>query len=389
MEAMFWRFPHIGEQIVGLLEDRSLAKCRDIGRSWMEFVDDQRFYQDKIKQIIDEKAKLFYRGRNRGRSERSLMHDAAIAGQTQIFINAFEEDIDRNSKFISGNTPLHDAAENGHLGIFIHIISEIPRLQRKHPINGSGDTPLHKAAIEGHYDIFQMTLPNILDKNPRNYGGFTPLHIAAEHGHSEICQYIISWVGDSVDEEMPKSDCLMTPLHLAASNGHISVCLSLIALYKDINNLFKVENHKDAYGDTPLHKAALNGHLEVFFTVTSRIQNINPRNDRGFTPLHFAARYGYLNVCEYIIDRVPDKNPTNDNLWTPLHDAASHGCTAVCQLIIKNNQRDIHPEDKFGRTPLFLARKNGYSQTARVLSSWKPKHRGINKHKINKNNYKM
>ena len=119
MEAMFWRFSHIGEQIVGLLEDKSLAKCRGIGRSWMEFVDDQSFYQDKIKQTIDEKAKLFYRGRNRGRSERSPMHDAAIAGQTQSFIDAFEGDIDRNSKFISGNTPLHDAAEKGHLSVFV------------------------------------------------------------------------------------------------------------------------------------------------------------------------------------------------------------------------------------------------------------------------------
>ena len=59
MEAMFWRFPHIGEQIVGLLENKSLAKCRDIGRSWMEFVDDQRFYQDKINQTMDEKAKPY------------------------------------------------------------------------------------------------------------------------------------------------------------------------------------------------------------------------------------------------------------------------------------------------------------------------------------------
>jgi len=98
------------------------------------------------------------------------MHDAAIAGQTQTFIDAFEEDIDRNSKFIRGNTPLHDAAEKGHLSIFVYIISEIPRLQRKHPTNGSGDTPLHKAAIEGHLDIFQMIIPSLEDKNPRNYG---------------------------------------------------------------------------------------------------------------------------------------------------------------------------------------------------------------------------
>ncbi len=43
-------------------------------------------------QTIDEKANLFYRGR----TERSPMHDAAIAGQTQSFIDAFIEDNDRN-----------------------------------------------------------------------------------------------------------------------------------------------------------------------------------------------------------------------------------------------------------------------------------------------------
>ena len=387
MEAMFWRFPHIGEQIVGLLEDKSLAKCRDIGRSWMEFVDDQRFYQDKINQTMDEKAKLFYRGRNRGRSERSPMHDAAIAGHTQSFINAFEEDIDRNSKFISGNTPLHDAAEKGHLGIVVYIITEIPRLLRKHPRNGSGDTPLHKAAIEGHLDIFQRIIPNLHDKNPRNYGGFTPLHIAAEYGHGEICQFIIDWVDATVDEINPKSDCLMTPIHLSAYRGHMNICNAMIAMCKEMNNHFKVENLKNAAGDTPLHKAAIFGHLEVFFMVTSRIQNINPRNYEGFTPLHFAAGHGHLPVCQYIIDRVPDKNPrTSEIIWTPLHLAAANGQTAVCQLLIKYNQRDVHLEDKNGDTPLSLARKFGYGQTARVLSAWKLKHRRVSKHK---HNFKM
>jgi len=180
----------------------------------------------------------------------------------------------------------------------------------------------------------------------------------------------------------------MTPLHFAASFGHINVCYFIIAMCKEMNNHFKIENLKNARGDTPLHYAAINSHLEVFSMVTSRIQNINPRNFDGYTPLHFAAGHGLLSVCQYIIDRVPDKNPmTCDKIWTPLHLSAANGQTAACQLLVKYNQRDVHLEDIYGDTPLSLARKFGYGQTARVLSAWKLKHRRVSKHKID--NYKM
>ena len=61
------------------------------------------FYQDKIDQMIDEKAKMIYRGRNRGRNEKSPLYDAGITGQTHSFIDAFEDDIDTDSKFVHCN----------------------------------------------------------------------------------------------------------------------------------------------------------------------------------------------------------------------------------------------------------------------------------------------
>ena len=76
--------------------------------------------------------------------------------------------------------------------------------------------------------------------------------------------------------------------------------------------------------------------------------------------------------------------PRNYKEFALTHMAANND-----QLLIKYNQRDVHLKDKFGNTSLILTRKFGYSCTARVLSSWKLKHRRLEKLKMDKDNYKM
>ena len=49
-----------------------------------------------------------------------------------------------------------------------------------------------------------------------------------------------------MDEINPKSDCLMTPIHLSAYRGHMNICNAMIAMCKEMNNHFKVENLKNA-----------------------------------------------------------------------------------------------------------------------------------------------
>ena len=44
IEEVFARFPNLSEVIFGRLDDRSLASCREVNKTWKGFVDIQRVY---------------------------------------------------------------------------------------------------------------------------------------------------------------------------------------------------------------------------------------------------------------------------------------------------------------------------------------------------------
>ena len=76
----------------------------------------------------------------------------------------------------SGSTPLHGAAENGHLEVCSLIIDAI---DNKNPADAYGNTPLHAAARSGHLEVVRLIVENITDKSPANNNGKTPLDVAS------------------------------------------------------------------------------------------------------------------------------------------------------------------------------------------------------------------
>ena len=42
------RFPHLGEQILNSLHNKSLADCREVSQTWQEFIGNERFYKNRI-----------------------------------------------------------------------------------------------------------------------------------------------------------------------------------------------------------------------------------------------------------------------------------------------------------------------------------------------------
>ena len=151
----------------------------------------------------------------------------------------------------------------------------------------NGFTPLHYAADKGHLDMFRHIL-TILGKS------ILPV--------STIPVQFKDW---------PIVLSRMTPLHLAAMNGHFPIVKYLAILLEDD---LKDINPSQGEGLTVLHLAAFHGHIEIVSFYTQRLEDVNPMGNGSWncrTPLHLAAQEGHLDVYQYIIERVEDKNPSD------------------------------------------------------------------------------
>ena len=175
MEEVLWRFPHIGEQIFKNLSNKNLVKCKLVNKSWYHFINNQKFYQQRI----------------------------------------YYENLQKNVDGY-GETPLHKAAEDGE---FLKCKSIIENVDNKNPAENYGLTPLHMAARNSHLDICKLIIENVEDKNPANNNGWTLLHYAARDGHLNVCRLII----ENVEDKNPVTKYGRTPRDLAMRFNHIQV----------------------------------------------------------------------------------------------------------------------------------------------------------------------
>ena len=92
MEEIILRFPHIGEQIFKLLDDKSLAESREVSRSWQKFINEEKFYKQIIAKMIEEKKQELDKLGLRF----PPIYYLAISGQTGLFFEALEVEKEKN-----------------------------------------------------------------------------------------------------------------------------------------------------------------------------------------------------------------------------------------------------------------------------------------------------
>lgn len=356
----------------------------------------------------------------------TLLHCAALIGDTGTVELLIEHNADVNVQSNDGQSPLHCAAACGYShfeglpAAYYKRTGKVGRNFRRYVgcaengdyvelaelliTNGAavdqrnkwGETPLHYASQNGFLEMAKLLISGGADACAQDQYGETPLIGAARSGNEPLCRLIVAQ-GAKVTT---KSDLGSTPLHYArnetvakyliaegadieARGGYSSTPLGSAATrgrMDVVKLLVELDAGVDTRGyenETPLYQAAGGGgHLEVVTFLVDRGADVNARETMyGRTALHSAAFFNRREIVEFLISRGADVDARDNDGRTPLHvlvsdpvDAAPYyGPTEDAAALLIEAGTEINARDKKGKTALSLAVKNGHEKTAEWL----------------------
>ncbi|CAI5794360.1 histone-lysine N-methyltransferase EHMT1 isoform X1 [Podarcis lilfordi] len=220
------------------------------------------------------------------------LYFSARQGELQKVLLMLVDGIDPNFKMEHQNkrTPLHAAAESGHMDVCHMLIQD-----------AEGSTCLHLAAKKGHYDVVQYLLCNEqVDVNCQDDGGWTPMIWATEYKHVELVKLLLAKGSDINIRDNEENICL----HWAAFSGCVDIAEILLAAKCDLHAV-------NIHGDSPLHIAARENRYECVVLFLSRGSDVALKNKEGETPLQCSSYntqvWVALQMNKTIKDSMPDK----------------------------------------------------------------------------------
>jgi ankyrin repeat protein len=344
----------------------------------------------------------------------SAIHMAALKNLPEFLQYFIDNKVDANLSGKDGMTPLHVAAQEGHIAsieILMRTAGVIPRTINQHGssvlltavsnkqlaavekileldttsnsvddraklvnlADREGWSPLHVAVLQANLEMTQFLLRKRAAVDQKKLNGITASHIAAQHGYLEILQQLKSRRANF--NELALRD--WTVLHFASFYGHPEVITYLLNLHTPLT----IINSLTEDGFTALHLAVIKGHTDVTEELlkSSAIKTeINKKTKRTVpdpdnpantikiedaTASHLAVKQGYLSILKKLAENGADLRLTGNEDWTHLHLAADAGHADIVDYFLKENSQVINLEAKTkrGETALHRAALQGYS----------------------------
>ncbi|WP_265018042.1 ankyrin repeat domain-containing protein [Wolbachia endosymbiont (group A) of Coremacera marginata] len=334
----------------------------------------------------------------------TLLHWSALKGHSDIAKFLVDRGANVNAKDILGRTPMHFAVMNNHKDIqdvygrgptYTTAESNDEEIVQLFLMKGAsvneadenGETPLHLASWDGHLGILQHLINNGANIGTKDSSGKTPLDIARDKGHNNIVQYL-----------QQTQSSLNRELLTAVRGGDLNKVKDFIGRGASLDA-------KDEYGRTLLHWASWNGNLDAVKYLIGEDASIQAEDRDGKTPLDIAIDQRHDSVAVYLqqtqLDlnkqllvavRGNDFNKVKDLVskgasvdtkdsdgWTLLHHTARRGYLEVAEFLIEKGA-DINAEDKYGKKPIQRAAEDNNKNIITLLLS-----KGVNINDTDKN----
>lgn len=271
---------------------------------------------------------------------RTLLHDAAQAGDVAGIRSLLAACGDPNAKSDDGAVPLHHAAASGSSEAMLLLLKAGTDVN---VMDGSGLTPLQWAAMEKQTDGVRFLIKAGARINAKNRYGATALHYAVE-GPTELVKILVL-AGADVNAT---NNYRQTPLHVAIEKRPDKIQSTFASEYPrwlevvklligagakiDPTAVFDSVRFDEVENVQLLLKAVSN----LNATVTSSLSSYYPP---GYTLLYWAAELGKVEMLKLLIEAGADLNIQSKWGETALSAAFKGEIEAVQDVLIAHGAR--------------------------------------------------
>ncbi|KAJ1266225.1 hypothetical protein BS78_08G135000 [Paspalum vaginatum] len=231
--------------------------------------------------------------RGRGANGRSMLHLAVAGGVLHLCRYLVEEaGFDVNSLSFAGETPIlvaTDADEDRGDGVAAVVRCLLDRGADPAAPCKMGQTPLHNAAENGHHEAVRLLLSKGVPVDTLNGRG-APLHIAAAKGQDQAVKVLLEHGAD------PNRVVLhvLSPLSMACYGNSLKCMKLLVEAGADVNL-------KSSPGGPVLFAAVDEGFTDIVKFLLEAGANPNIQDDDGKIPIMHAAASEKRELVEILL----------------------------------------------------------------------------------------